>query len=138
MDRANIGIVVTLIPLGMGANLMQVTVLATDRDPVMVIRDRGRVAIVNSNDEKTVQFTLLPFLQKVGVNQIHLAIALNANAPMNGWQTLVEKFRSKRWWHPLTCRRRHPLTTRHPKYCRSIKECNWARSRYGYFKQNPI
>ena len=86
-----LGMVMTLIPIGIGANLMQVTVLATDRDPVMVIRDRGRVAVVNSNDEKTVQFTLLPFLQKVGVNQIHLAIALRANAPMNGWQALVEK-----------------------------------------------
>jgi competence protein ComEC len=70
---------------------MQVTLLATDREPIMVVRDRGRVALVNSHDEKTVQFTLLPFLQKAGVNQIHLAIALNAHAPMNGWQTLVEK-----------------------------------------------
>ncbi|MBM0741605.1 ComEC/Rec2 family competence protein [Phormidium sp. CLA17] len=86
-----LGLVVTLIPIGMGANLMQVTVLAAERDPVLVIRDRGRVAVVNSNDEKTVQFTLLPFLQKAGVNQIHLAIALHANASMNGWQTLLEK-----------------------------------------------
>ncbi|MEX0271408.1 ComEC/Rec2 family competence protein [Leptolyngbyaceae cyanobacterium UHCC 1019] len=86
-----LGIVVTLIPLIAGANLTQVNVLATDRDPVMVIRDRGRVVIVNSNDEKTVQFTLLPFLQKMGVNQIHLAIAMNATAPMDGWQALVEK-----------------------------------------------
>ncbi len=73
-----------------GANLTQVTILAAARDPVMVIRDRGRVTVINGGDAKTAQFTLLPFLQKVGINQINWAIAPDSKSAAAGWQALSQ------------------------------------------------
>jgi competence protein ComEC len=46
----------------------QVTVLATNQDQVLVIQDQGQVTLVNSGDADTVSFTVLPFLQKQGIN----------------------------------------------------------------------
>lgn len=85
-----IALVAILIPLWAGANLTQVTVLAA-REPVMVIRDRGRITVINGGDAKTARFTLLPFLQQSGINQIHWAIVPNSQSPDEGWQTLSQQ-----------------------------------------------
>ncbi len=84
------GVVAVLMPLWVGANLTQVTVLATARDPVMVIRDRGRITLVSGGDAKTAQFTLLPFLQKTGINQINWAIAPRSKSAEAGWKELSQ------------------------------------------------
>ncbi|MBF2004179.1 MAG: ComEC/Rec2 family competence protein [Chlorogloeopsis fritschii C42_A2020_084] len=81
-----------LIPVWYSANtLFRITVLAAGEEPVMVIQDRGKVALINSGDEGTGRFTLVPFLQQQGVNQIDWAIAsnfqLNGN---NGWLEVLQ------------------------------------------------
>ncbi|MBE9201382.1 MULTISPECIES: ComEC/Rec2 family competence protein [unclassified Nodularia (in: cyanobacteria)] len=69
-----IGLVV--IPFWHSANtLLRITVLAAGTEPVVVIQDRGRVTLINSGDEGTGRFTILPFLQQQGINQIDWAIA---------------------------------------------------------------
>lgn len=70
-----------ILPLWSGANLTQLTVLATP-EPTMVVRDRGRVTVMGGSDAQTVQFTLLPYFQKTGVNQIDWAIALNRSSEL--------------------------------------------------------
>lgn len=63
-----------------------VTVLATAQEQVLVIQDRGRVTLVNSGEADTTNFTILPFLQKQGINQIDFAIALNSQPRLrSGW-----------------------------------------------------
>lgn len=89
-----IALVAILIPVWAGANLTQVTVLAA-REPVMVIRDRGRITVINSGDAKTARFTLLPFLQQSGINQVHWAIAPNSQATDEGWATLSQQLSIK-------------------------------------------
>ncbi|TVP66471.1 MAG: ComEC/Rec2 family competence protein [Nodularia sp. (in: Bacteria)] len=55
--------------------LFRITVLAAGTEPVVVIQDRGTVTLINSGNEGTGRFTILPFLQQQGVNQIDSAIA---------------------------------------------------------------
>lgn len=85
------GVLLLLLPLWAGANFTQITVLATQREPLMVIRDRGRLAIAGSSDTKTMEFTLLPFLQKTGINQIDWAIAPDARTAPS-WETLAQQY----------------------------------------------
>lgn len=85
-----IALVLLAIPLWHGATLAQITILDTQSNPLMVIRDRGRLALVGSSDAKTSQFTLLPFLQKNGSNQIDWAIAPTF-AP-SAWTDLTQRY----------------------------------------------
>jgi competence protein ComEC len=74
------------------ASLFQVTLLATSGEPVLVIQDKGKVTLINSGDENTVRFTLLPFLQKQGVNSVNFAIATHADLGLSaGWKKLLER-----------------------------------------------
>ncbi|MBF2027045.1 MAG: ComEC/Rec2 family competence protein [Oscillatoriales cyanobacterium C42_A2020_001] len=82
-------LVLLLLPLGAGATLTSVTILATNREPAMVVRDRGRVLVMGGSDSQTAQFTLLPYLQKNGINQIDWAIALDSQAATN-WNTVAQ------------------------------------------------
>lgn len=82
------------------ANLFRVTLLAEVSEPVMVIQDRGQVALINSADGNTARFALLPFLRQEGVNKIDWAIdptlsgyenATNPQATISaGWATVGE------------------------------------------------
>ncbi|HEY9631926.1 MAG TPA: ComEC/Rec2 family competence protein [Coleofasciculaceae cyanobacterium] len=68
----------------------RVTVLATAQEQVLVIQDHAQVALVNSGETDTVNFTVLPFLQQQGVNQIDWAVALDSQPRLrNGWLQLL-------------------------------------------------
>lgn len=69
----------------------QVTVLATDEEQILVIQDRGKVTLLNSGEADTASFTVLPFLQKQGVNQIDWAIGLDSQPRLrSGWVSMLE------------------------------------------------
>lgn len=88
-----IAVSLVLIPSWHSANtLFQVTVLATGSEPVLVIQDRGKITLINSGDEGTERFTLLPFLQQQGVNQIDWAVA--APNQGNGSSSWIEVLQS--------------------------------------------
>ncbi|MEA5554814.1 ComEC/Rec2 family competence protein [Anabaena cylindrica UHCC 0172] len=73
-----ITIILVIIPIWHStSNLLRITLLATDTEPVLVIQDRGKITLINSGDEGTGRFTILPFLQQQGINQIDWAIASN-------------------------------------------------------------
>ncbi|MEG4959199.1 MULTISPECIES: ComEC/Rec2 family competence protein [unclassified Microcoleus] len=81
------------------ASLFQVTLLATSGDPVLVIQDRGKVALINSGDENTVRFTVLPFLQQQGVNSVNFAIATHGHLGLSGgWGKLLERLPIKTFY----------------------------------------
>ena len=68
----------------------QVTVLATAQEQVLVIQDRGQVTLVNSGEADTASFTVLPFLQQQGVNQIDWAFALDSQPRRrSGWLQML-------------------------------------------------
>ncbi|MBD2101352.1 ComEC/Rec2 family competence protein [Leptolyngbya sp. FACHB-261] len=69
----------------------QVTLLAAERTPVMVIQDHGKTMLINSGDITTAALTVLPFLQKQGINQIDWAIATSPQANFSGgWEFLLQ------------------------------------------------
>jgi competence protein ComEC len=69
-------IALVVIPIWHSANtLMKITVLATPTEPVIVIQDKGTVTLINSGDENTGRYTVLPFLRQQGINQIDWAVS---------------------------------------------------------------
>jgi competence protein ComEC len=85
-----LGVSLVAIPLWVRyTNLFQVTVLSTSGTPVLVVQDRGSVGLINSGDEENVNFTVLPFLRKQGVNRINWAIATDLNAGNAGWDRIL-------------------------------------------------
>jgi competence protein ComEC len=58
----------------------------------MVVQDRWRVTLINSGDADTARFTILPFLQREGVNQVEAALAANWSiSPSQGWLQILEQ-----------------------------------------------
>ncbi len=96
---AGIGIIV-LPAWHVQSSLFQVTLLATTSDePVLVIQDQGKVTLINSGDENTVRFTVLPFLQQQGVNSVNFAIATHGHLGMSGgWGKLLERLTIKTFY----------------------------------------
>jgi len=72
------------------ATVFRVTALVGS-EPILVIQDHGKVLLVNSGDANTARFTVLPFLQQRGVNQLNWAIATNSDSNTNsGWLEVVQ------------------------------------------------
>ncbi|MEG4519226.1 MULTISPECIES: ComEC/Rec2 family competence protein [unclassified Microcoleus] len=94
------GIIIIVLPAWhVQASLFQVTLLATSGEPVLVIQDRGKVALINSGDENTVRFTVLPFLQQQGVNSVNFAIATHGHLGLSsGWGKLLERLPIKTFY----------------------------------------
>ncbi|WP_143167857.1 ComEC/Rec2 family competence protein [Chroogloeocystis siderophila] len=84
-----IGII--LIPIWHNqATVFRATILATS-DPVLVLQDQGKVLLVNSGNRNTVQFSILPFLQQQGVNQIEWAIATDRKTNHRSWEEISQR-----------------------------------------------
>ncbi len=82
------------------AQISQVTVLATNQEPVVVIQDQGKVVLINSGQVNTARFSLLPFLRQQGVNQIDLAIALESqNRLIAGWNGILANLPIQEFWY---------------------------------------
>lgn len=86
-----VGISLVMLPAWYAStHLLQATVLATASQPVLVFQERGRVALLNAGSESDVKFTVLPFLQKQGINQIDWALDPNIrNSDLEGWQRVL-------------------------------------------------
>jgi competence protein ComEC len=83
--------------------LSQVTFLATKSEPVIIIQDRGKIALINSGDRETAKYTILPFLAQQGINQIDCAIALNSpNKKDRGWSEIKNNLSIRRSFSPST------------------------------------
>ncbi|MBW4689431.1 MAG: ComEC/Rec2 family competence protein [Komarekiella atlantica HA4396-MV6] len=95
-----IAVGLVLIPIWHSANtLFRITILAADTEPILVVQDRGKVTLINSGDEGTGRFTILPFLQQQGVNQINWAIANNFQSnDSNAWLELLQRLPIKNFY----------------------------------------
>ncbi|MEH2200510.1 ComEC/Rec2 family competence protein [Nostoc sp.] len=88
------------IPLWHSTNtLFRITVLESGTEPIVVVQDRGTVTVINSGDEGTGRFTILPFLQQQGVNQINWAIATDFQRnESNAWLELMQRLPIKNFY----------------------------------------
>lgn len=95
-------------------NLTRVTVLATRQEPVIVIQNRGKATLINSGDRATAKYTILPFLDRQGINQLDCAIAFASQpSQFDGWTLLQENLTIKRFWsnNPFSERKKPFLLT---------------------------
>ena len=82
------------------SRLFQVTVMAAGTEPIVVIQNQGQVTLINSGDDKTARFAIVPFLQQQGINQIFAAIANEFQINnKSGWLTLLQHFSVKNFYH---------------------------------------
>lgn len=95
-----IAIGLVFIPLWHSTNtLFRITVLESGTEPIIVVQDRGTVTVINSGDEGTGRFTILPFLQQQGVNQINWAIATDFQGnESNAWLELLQRLPIKSFY----------------------------------------
>ncbi len=89
-----------IIPLWYSANtLFRITILESGTEPIIVVQDKGTVTLINSGDEGTGRFTILPFLQQQGVNQINWAIATDFQGnESNAWLELAQHLPIKNFY----------------------------------------
>ncbi|MBW4651271.1 MAG: ComEC/Rec2 family competence protein [Kastovskya adunca ATA6-11-RM4] len=81
------------------AALIQATVLGSNQDPVLVVQNRGQVTLINSGGVDTARFTVLPFLQKQGIDRINYAVALNSQPQWrSGWLFLLDRLSVKNFY----------------------------------------
>jgi len=93
-----LAIAVVVIPLWYSQSLSQVTVFAT-RTPVVAIQDRGKVVLVNNQDFGVAQYTLIPFFQSQGVNQLDAGVMLTGgDRPVEGWFRLLTTLPIRRFY----------------------------------------
>ncbi|MBD2136905.1 ComEC/Rec2 family competence protein [Anabaena sp. FACHB-1237] len=95
-----IAVALILVPLWYSTNnLFQVTLLATRNEPVLVIQEQGNVTLINSGDEGTGRFTILPFLRQQGINQINNAIASKfPGYSKDAWLEIMDKLPIKNFY----------------------------------------
>ncbi|MGI0489775.1 ComEC/Rec2 family competence protein [Pantanalinema rosaneae CENA516] len=87
----SLGVIVLFVPMWQAkAGLLRVTILATTRQPVMVIQDGKHTTLINGGDTATVNFSVLPFLSQQGVNHLDWAIATTPIAQQPGWTGLLK------------------------------------------------
>ncbi|MCC5622287.1 ComEC/Rec2 family competence protein, partial [Nostoc sp. CHAB 5715] len=95
-----IAIGLVFIPLWHSTNtLFRITILQSGTEPIVVVQDRGTVTVINSGDEGTGRFTILPFLQQQGVNKINWAIATDFQGNQsNAWLELLQRLPIKNFY----------------------------------------
>ncbi|MFP4338032.1 MAG: ComEC/Rec2 family competence protein, partial [Halothece sp.] len=73
----------------------QITVFATPPPATMLIQNRGDITLINCGNQDTIDYTISPFLEAEGIQNINHAIALHPN---NQWQLLKDNFNVKTLW----------------------------------------
>ncbi|NET54650.1 MAG: DUF4131 domain-containing protein [Symploca sp. SIO2E6] len=98
-----VGVALVIIPAWQTKiTQFQVTVLATGQEQVLAIQDQGEVTLVNSGEANTATFTVLPFLQQQGVNQIDWAVALDGEPSLrSGWLEMLATLPIKNFYDTL-------------------------------------
>ncbi|MGC1247438.1 MAG: ComEC/Rec2 family competence protein [Spirulinaceae cyanobacterium] len=109
------------------AGLFQVTVLAANEEQVLVIQDQGKVTLINSGNDSTALFTVLPFLQQEGINKIDWAVALEFQPDLtSGWQEIFTQIPVENFFYTETANQilssnaSQPLTIKQPTAIGSV------------------
>ena len=94
-----IAIALIMVPIVSNLSRVQVTVLAAKHSPIIVVRDKGKVILIDSGNNQA-KYTVLPFLAQQGINQIDYAIPYDASDSDN-WSYICEKVRIKHFVQPI-------------------------------------
>jgi competence protein ComEC len=58
--------------------LQQMTIIVGDRQPIIIIQDRGKIGSIATGNINTARYSILPFLSHEGINSIDCLIVLNS------------------------------------------------------------
>jgi competence protein ComEC len=96
-------VMLIVVPIGYSRlTLTQVTVLATQREPITIIQDRGKVILINSGEADIAKYVVLPFLMQQGINQIDYAVAFEKNfSRSTGWLEIQKNLPIKQFLSTL-------------------------------------
>jgi competence protein ComEC len=88
-----ISIGLILIPVSQSNKMLfRITVLAANREPVIVIQDKGQVTLLNSGNKGNGRFTIVPFLLQQGLSKIDSAISADFQKNANeAWVEILQK-----------------------------------------------
>ncbi|MCG9889865.1 MAG: ComEC/Rec2 family competence protein [Thermosynechococcaceae cyanobacterium MS004] len=88
-----LGLLVLLVPLWhVKSQRFLVTVFDESRIPLMVIERPNSTVVINSGDRLSATQSLLPFLQREGINRIDWAIATDSvSLQQSGWSALLSR-----------------------------------------------
>ncbi|MBF2021628.1 MAG: ComEC/Rec2 family competence protein [Hydrococcus sp. C42_A2020_068] len=79
-------------------NLLQVSVFATKQEPVLIIQEQEKVILINSGDLSTAKYTIIPFLNRQGINQIDCAVDFTSGVNrIDGWSEIEKTLPIKRF-----------------------------------------
>ncbi|PZO43746.1 MAG: competence protein ComEC [Pseudanabaena frigida] len=72
------------------SSVFQVTLPSFNDVPIMLIKNQNQTVLINSGDRQFASFTLVPFLQKLGINRIDWGIATDTQPDVSdGWNVLM-------------------------------------------------
>ncbi|WP_299486116.1 ComEC/Rec2 family competence protein [Acaryochloris sp. IP29b_bin.137] len=75
----------------------QITIFDRATPPMMVIQQPGSTLVLNSGDRNTASQTLVPFLQRQGIDQVDLALATDLRPRWReGWPELLQQLSVKK------------------------------------------
>ncbi|MFP4222354.1 MAG: ComEC/Rec2 family competence protein [Phormidium sp.] len=69
------------------ANLLRVTVFATNREPAIALQQGWNTTVIYGGDPQVTRYGVLPFLQQEGVDRLQAAIATSSTG--EGWDLLL-------------------------------------------------
>lgn len=93
-----IGIILALLILMIPAwtkrlGTLKTTILADQKEAILVIQNKDQVILMNSGDKNTVRYTILPFLVREGINEIFWGIETNTHLGIgSGWEDIIQGF----------------------------------------------
>ncbi len=95
-----VGLLLIIVPLLFAkANELQITALSSNDRQILVIQNRGQTMLLNTGNESTARFTVMPFLQQQAINQIDNAIDFSRDrTEVNNWQTLRQSLAIKNFY----------------------------------------
>ncbi|WP_055076896.1 ComEC/Rec2 family competence protein [Pseudanabaena sp. 'Roaring Creek'] len=68
----------------------QVTIPAFNDVPIMLIKNQNQTVLINSGDRQFANFTLIPFLQKLGINRLDWGVSTDTQPDVSdGWNALT-------------------------------------------------
>ncbi|MBD1849477.1 ComEC/Rec2 family competence protein [Leptolyngbya sp. FACHB-711] len=86
-----LAILLVAVPATYASTQLRLTVLQANA-PVLLVQNQGQTGLVNLGRQKDVQYTVLPLLQRQGINHLDWAIDLNLNQDsIAAWNDLLNQ-----------------------------------------------
>jgi competence protein ComEC len=78
-------------------NLQQITIIVNDRQPTIIIQDRGKIGSIAKGSAETARYNILPFLTGEGINHVDYGITFNPSSEDKAmWSYIADRLTVKK------------------------------------------